>query len=74
MNSRESSNRYAIRWVMVLKNTDVVFSTDMYYPESIKTVERRRRGCAETLVLHGEMTKRPADGKALLTNNENNFS
>ena len=55
----------------VLKNTDVVFSTDMYYPESVMAVKRRRRRCAEKLVLQGEMTKRPADWKAFLTNNEN---
>ena len=56
---------------MELKNTDVVFSTDMYYPESVKAVERRPRGYAEKLVLQGEMTKRPADWKAFQTNNEN---
>ena len=44
------------------------FSSDMYYPESVKAVKRRRRGCAEKLVLQGEMTKRSADWKAFLTN------
>ena len=46
---------------MLTKKSDVVFSTDMYYPDSIKAVEQRRLGCAEKLVLQGEMTKRPGD-------------
>ena len=37
------------------------FSTDMHYPESDKAVKRRRRRCAEKLVLQGEMTKCSAD-------------
>ena len=43
------------------KKSDVVFSTDMYYPDSVKAVERRRRRCAEKLVLQGELTKRSGD-------------
>ena len=38
---------------MLPKKSDVVFSTDMYYPDSGKAVEWRRRGCSEKLVLQG---------------------
>ncbi|KAL5014823.1 hypothetical protein ScPMuIL_000962 [Solemya velum] len=50
---------------------DVVFSTDSYDPESIKAMERRRRGTSEKLLIRGEKTKRPPDWKAFLTNDEN---
>ena len=53
------------------KKTDVLFSTDMYYPDSIKSVERKRRGCAEKLLIQGELTKRPGDWPTFLTNDEN---
>ena len=53
------------------KNADVLFSTDMYYPDSIKSVERKRRGCAEKLLIQGELTKRPGDWQTFLTNDEN---
>ena len=51
--------------------SDVVFSTDMYVPNSNKDNERMRRGCGEKLFIHGENTKRPADWKVFLTNSEN---
>lgn len=53
------------------KTGDVVFSTDQYYPDSIKSMERHRRGCGEKLVLKGEATKRPSDWKSFLSNEEN---
>ena len=56
---------------MLPKKSDVVFSTDMYYPDSVKAVERRRLGCAEKLVLQGKLTKRPGDWQMFLTNDEN---
>ena len=56
---------------MLSKKSDVVFGTDMYYPDSVKSVEHRRRGCAETLVLQGEFTKCPGDWQTFLTNDEN---
>ena len=33
---------------MLPKKADVVISTDMYYPDPVKAVKRRRRGCAES--------------------------
>ena len=56
---------------MLPKKSDVVFSTDMYYPDSVKAVERRRRGCAEKLVLQGELTKHSGDWQTFFTNDEN---
>ena len=56
---------------VMVKSSDVVFSTDQYFPDSVKSVERRRRGCAEKLTVQGPMTKRPADWKLLITNGAN---
>ena len=56
---------------MMGKSSDVIFSTDMYLPNSAKTVERRRRGCGEKLILQGPLTKRPVDWKLFLTNDDN---
>ena len=53
------------------KNSDVVFSTDMYLPASIKAMERQRRGCGEKRIIKGEMTRKPANWKEFLTNAEN---
>ena len=51
--------------------SDVIFSTDMYDSESIKSTERKRRGCGEKLLIKGPAMKRPADWKGFLTNDEN---
>ena len=53
------------------KNPDVIFSTDMYKDDSVKAMERKRRGCAEKLIIKGENTKKPADWKEFLTNDQN---
>lgn len=53
------------------KTGDVVFSTDQYLPGSVKSMERRRRGCGEKLILKGEATKKPQDWKLFLSNDEN---
>lgn len=58
-------------FTMLGNNGDVVFSTDQYFPDSVKSMERRRRGCGEKLVLKGEATKKPADWKSFLANDEN---
>lgn len=49
---------------MKVKGMNVIFSTDMYHPNSVKSVERKRRGSREKFILHGEITKRPSDWKA----------
>jgi hypothetical protein len=38
--------------------SDIVFSTDMYKEHSVKSMERKRRGCAEKIILKGESTKK----------------
>lgn len=48
---------------MVPQKADCIFSTDMYKSDSVKTMERARRGCGEKLLIQGEITKRPADWK-----------
>ena len=53
------------------KTGDVVFSTDQYLHGSVKSMERRRRGCGEKLILKGEATKKPQDWKLFLSNDEN---
>ena len=52
-------------------SSDVIFSTDMYEPESIKSSERKRRGSGERLLIKGPAMKRPADWKGFLANDEN---
>lgn len=54
-----------------LSSNDVVFSTDMYKPDSVKSSEWTRRGCAEKRIIKGGKTKKPRDWKQFLTNDEN---
>jgi hypothetical protein len=56
---------------MLPGEADIIFSTDMYRTDSIKSMERKRRGTGETLVLNGENTRKPHDWKAFLTSDEN---
>ncbi|KAG1696097.1 Sucrase-isomaltase, intestinal [Nymphon striatum] len=49
----------------------VVFSTDMYKDDSIKSMERRRRGCGEKRIIQGENTTRPENWKVFLSNDDN---
>ena len=55
------------------QNVYVIFSTDMYMykADSVKTMERIRRGSAEKLLVQDENTKKPADWKTFLTNEDN---
>lgn len=43
----------------------------MYKPGSIKAMERKRRGTGEKILIKGENTKRPAEWKTFLSNDEN---
>ena len=43
-----------------------IFSTDMYRDNSVKAMERRRRGCGEKLIIKGELTRKPIDWKVFL--------
>ncbi|KAG1677778.1 Polycystic kidney disease protein 1-like 2 [Nymphon striatum] len=49
----------------------VVFSTDMYKDDSIKSMERRSRGCGEKRIIQGENTRRPENWKEFLSNDDN---
>jgi len=53
------------------RNSDCLFSTDMYAEGSVKTQERDRRGCSEKLIIAGPKTKRPASWKEFLQNDDN---
>jgi hypothetical protein len=46
-------------------------STDMHFPNSVKSSERVRRGCSKKLLLKGLYTRKPPDFKDFLTNGEN---
>ena len=50
---------------------NLVFSTDSYYPDSIKSHERKRRGSSNRILLEGPNTRRPPDMKVFLHNSEN---
>ena len=43
----------------------------MYRPNSVKAVERLRRGSAAKVIVGGENTEKPKEWKPFLTNNEN---
>jgi len=53
------------------KYDDVIVSTDMYSTNSVKALERKRRGITEKLLVKGASTKKPRDWKAFLCNEEN---
>ena len=56
---------------MIPGKGDVIFSTDMYSPQSIKWSERKRRGSGEQLLMKGVAMKRPSDWRGFLSNDEN---
>ena len=56
---------------MVVRKSDIIFSTDMYLENSIKSMERKRRCCSEKLIVTGEITKKPPVWKTFLANEEN---
>ena len=55
---------------MVAKK-DFIFSTDSYYPDSIKSQERLCRGYSQKLIADGPATRKPVDFKLFLANEEN---
>ena len=46
---------------MTSQRVDIIFSTDKYKEDSVKSMERNRRGSSEKLLLQDENTKKPAD-------------
>ena len=59
---------------MIENQGDVIISTDMYSSPSVKSLERKRRGSGEKLILKGKKTKKPCDWKSFLTNSEKKIS
>lgn len=51
--------------------SSVIFSTDCYLPDSIKSLERSIRGLGEKRLVHGENTRRPENWTEFLSNDEN---
>ena len=49
----------------------VIFSTDSYDPDSIKSLERRRRGCAPERIVSGPSMVRPPSMSSFLANDKN---
>ena len=56
---------------MMPQRVDVIFSTDMYKENYVKRMERDRRGNGERLLIQGGNTKKPAEWKSFLTNDDN---
>jgi len=50
---------------------DVIVSIDMYVDDSVKNLERKRRGVADKLIVKGPSTRKPKDWKAFLQNEDN---
>ena len=55
----------------IIAKTNFVFSTDSYFPHSIKSQEKLRRGWSQPHLIGGPSTRRPANFKALLNYDEN---
>ena len=49
----------------------IVFSTDSYHPDSIKSQERLHRGTSQKHILYGPAMRKPKDMKEFLSNDEN---
>ena len=58
-------------FIRLPKAPAVHFVTDRYLPDSIKQLERNRRGIAPTSVVSGPKTKLPRDFKSFLLNGDN---
>ena len=57
--------------VSIVGKSDLLFSTDMYKENSIKSVERTSRGSGQKRIIKGESTKRPENWKSFLSNDSN---
>ena len=49
----------------------MIFSTDMYCPDSVNSMERRRKRSGGKLIIKGASTKKPKCWKEFLSNDEN---
>ena len=55
----------------MVAETNFIFSTDSYFQQSIKSLERLRRGSSQPHPIEGPSTSTPADFKDFLKNDEN---
>ena len=58
-------------WNGLFKTCDKIFSTDMYYPDSVKSMERHRRGSGGKLIIKGANIKKPKCWEKKLSNHKN---
>ena len=56
---------------LMISKKSFIFSTDSYYPDSIKRQERQQRGCGEQFILDGSATRKLKDSKVFLTEGAN---
>ena len=57
--------------IAISRKSSVIFSTDSYIPESVKSLEKSTRDCGEKQLVHGENTYRPESWKEFLSNDNN---
>ena len=57
--------------VSIVGKSDLLFSTDMYNENSIKSMERTNRGSGQKRKTKGESKKRPKNWKSFLSNDSN---
>ena len=55
----------------MVSKKNFIFSTDSYQVDSIKALERLRRGCSEKLIVEGIASRKPEDFKVFLANEDN---
>ena len=53
------------------KTWDIIFSTDMYHHDSVKSIEQRRRASGDKLIITGPSTKKPKFSEEFSSNDEN---
>ena len=51
--------------------SSVIFSTDSYMPNSIKSLERSTHGSGQKRLVHGENMRKPENWKEFLSNDDN---
>ena len=57
--------------IVFRKACDIIFSTDMYHPDSVRSIERHRRGSGNKLIIKGASARKPKCWKEFLLNDEN---
>ena len=59
---------YLKQFGMVFSKTcDMVFSTDMYHPDSVQSIEKHKGGSGDKLIIKSTSTKKPKNLKAFLS-------